>query len=462
MQRLKELLDSILGQTTFDLGTGDMLTPARLRDILERRGWPPDGEMLNARSARPVVSEESISQLSNHLRFLLRDFVDPNNDFIGHAFPAGDIPSMIVLQDKELVGESWDSPVRSFAQSLIKGSTVLGTGRVTQLMSNWLRGDSVQYKTIALLNALPVIEPLALEEGLCIDCLSLSTDKLPANLPHHAGMSAEDYLGRTILVIDSIASPAFFRSQFSQTAQNVRLATKLNVDIATVCLALSLSSNSYVDIGFFWNDYQELEAFSLTNDGGSWGSISGRVKERIFSAHSYSSGPTGVTRIIPRDERQTLEVQPAQFLPIYESLQGRDFDKIRLALTRWTMSKGHDRSKVDKLIDLRIALESLYLQNIGDEKDRGEMRFRLSLYGAWHLGVEYEERKGIRKRLREAYDTASKAVHGGNLKDKTDLQDLVSDAQDLCRRGIIKMLREGYPSDWGDLILGAEYDEKSV
>ena len=35
-------------------------------------------------------------------------------------------------------------------------------------------------------------------------------------------------------------------------------------------------------------------------------------------------------------------------------------------------------------IDLRIALESLYLRDFANEHSQ-EMRFRLALFGAWHL-----------------------------------------------------------------------------
>ena len=42
-----------------------------------------------------------------------------------------------------------------------------------------------------------------------------------------------------------------------------------------------LGSNSYVDLGFLWHDYQELEAFSLTDSSrGSWSPFGARVKKR--------------------------------------------------------------------------------------------------------------------------------------------------------------------------------------
>ena len=48
-----------------------------------------------------------------------------------------------------------------------------------------------------------------------------------------------------------------------------------------------------------------------------------------------------------------------------------------------------------------------------------EMRFRLALFGAWHLADSPDERRSIRKTLRDAYDTASKAVHLGEIPDGT-------------------------------------------
>ena len=51
-------------------------------------------------------------------------------------------------------------------------------------------------------------------------------------------------------------------------------------------------------------------------------------------------------------------------------------------------------------IDLRIALESLYLRDFANEHSQ-EMRFRLTLFGAWHLAEnagDLDERRSIRKR----------------------------------------------------------------
>jgi len=83
------------------------------------------------------------------------------------------------------------------------------------------------------------------------------------------------------------------------------------------------------------------------------------------------------------------------------------------------------------------------------------MSYRLCLTVAWHLGTDLVERKKVRKNLLDAYDAASKAVHSGDL-DYIEYQELLAIAQDLCRRGILKLLKQGSPNDWGGLILGIE------
>ena len=463
MLELKELLDSILCDATFGGPTAENIPPTQLRDLINRRGWP-DEEVLNARRSRPKVPGESICRLTACLRSVLDDFVDPNEDSIGLSFPAGDFLRTTTFQRNGVIGKVWESSVKTLAEALVKGAAVLGTERVTWLISNWLQGEPVKYKTKALLNALPVNEPLEIEDGVRINILPLSTDRLPANLPRPiGGMSAEEYLGRTILVVDSTASPALFRPQADRSEQNVRAASKLKLNISTFCQALSLSSNSYVDLVFCWHDYQDLEAFSFSHHGSSLYPSGTRVKGRPYHFSVSGSLSTGVNTVNPQAEKETLELQPAQVSQICSGLQGKDAKKITLSLARWIMSKDFEKSQVDRFIDLRIALESLYLQDFLNEQSQ-EMRFRLALFGAWHLGVDFEERKKIRRKLRDAYDTASGAVHGGDLKKTLAIRELLSDAQDFCRQGILKVLSEGYPSQerWGDLILGVEHDEQKV
>src|SRR5205085_8120094 len=68
----------------------------------------------------------------------------------------------------------------------------------------------------------------------------------------------------------------------------------------------------------------------------------------------------------------------------------------------------HDNE--DKIVDLMIAAETLFLQG----KSEGEKRFRLALRAAYFLGTDSDSRKQIYDRMRRAYDLRSKLVHGGS------------------------------------------------
>ena len=141
-----------------------------------------------------------------------------------------------------------------------------------------------------------------------------------------------------------------------------------------------------------------------------------------------------------------------------ETIASPKAKKLQTSITRWHKSKESSRTFSDQFIDLRITLEGLYLNDFLGEYSQ-EMRFRLPLFGAWHLGTNFDERKEIRKTLRKIYDVASGAVHSGELEYSKENGSLLVRAQQLCLQGIEKNLDEGPPEDWGELILGSEFKE---
>lgn len=129
---------------------------------------------------------------------------------------------------------------------------------------------------------------------------------------------------------------------------------------------------------------------------------------------------------------------------------GKPRENLELAMRRWIGSK-RAVTDVDKLIELRIALEALY--EIGGLNEKG---FRIANYGAWHLGRDFEERRDYRAILHSAYDDSSRAVHGGKLKRAAKDPELVSSAQDICRDGILRRLEETERPRWEEIILGKD------
>ena len=131
-------------------------------------------------------------------------------------------------------------------------------------------------------------------------------------------------------------------------------------------------------------------------------------------------------------------------------------DSTRTAITRWMRSRYSREDLEDRFIDLRVALEALYVHQARLSNNQGELGLRLSLCGAWHLGVDFEDRKDIREKLNKVYGATSGAVHKGAIESNTENLTLLANGQDFCRRGIMKLLREGAPENWLDLILGAQ------
>lgn len=120
------------------------------------------------------------------------------------------------------------------------------------------------------------------------------------------------------------------------------------------------------------------------------------------------------------------------------------------AISRWVRSTRPEASLQEQFIDLRVALEALYL----DGRSNTEMAFRLATHGALYAGGTIEERHRNHQALRKAYNIASRAVHAGTVEDSDANRELLKTVQDLCRTGIVKRLAEDREPIWTDIILG--------
>ena len=151
---------------------------------------------------------------------------------------------------------------------------------------------------------------------------------------------------------------------------------------------------------------------------------------------------------------------------LYEVLANSDSSftsKLQIPITRWMMSKANT-NYVSQMIDLGIALESLYLSGISSKT---ELSFRFSLHAAFYLASDRKDRKRLLTEFKEIYTWRSKAVHSGELGREVKFggksvptSEFIKRAQELCRQSIMKVLEDGRFPDWNDLILrgGIEID----
>lgn len=139
------------------------------------------------------------------------------------------------------------------------------------------------------------------------------------------------------------------------------------------------------------------------------------------------------------------------------------------AIRRFSYANERDRED-DRLVDLMIAAESLFLADAGAPQERGELRYRLALRAAFFIDSPEYSRRAIFKHMRRAYDARSAIVHGGGepgtelLKSPTDaplrLQDFVKVTERLVRIALKKRIdmaeTTGSPLiDWENLIISS-------
>ena len=471
MESVAHILDYILEQSRFDLGhietargypsrswasrPGEVISLHGLRQLLWRKD-SDDADPDGAREARLICPEEFISLLVARLRVLLEDYVDAENDTVGHAFPKVSLDNAsesTVLQADGLSAYSCITALDVLARALVKGAALVGSQRVASLLADWVEGQPVRYRTCAVLNGISIKAPLEPAAGIMVSPLPWSSNELPKGLPFPTSSALEDYLGKTVIYVESEAGPPLFRPEPDEVPHPVQATNRSIASVDSVCEALALNSDDFVDIAFQWNDYGELQEIFPVRNNSTWARSVSSLRSHLRPGWKKSVNLlTGVVTLSPGDHALSDPDESVLGNSI-EALMEPRYKGTRTSVTRLIKSKDSRQGLVDRFVDLRMALEELFLKDFANEHSQ-EMRFRLSLFGAWFLGQGFEDRRRIRRVLRDAYDAASGAVHTGNIAFTDDNLALLSAARSLCREGILKLLREGPPPDWGDLVLG--------
>jgi hypothetical protein len=152
-----------------------------------------------------------------------------------------------------------------------------------------------------------------------------------------------------------------------------------------------------------------------------------------------------------------------------ERLKGRKF--IGLAMRRIGYALERHRIE-DKLIDLLIAAEALFLNDAGGESYRGELQYRLAQRAGFFLGSDPAARRKIYQHMKDAYKLRSQVVHGGKIRplkredgSSIDMEEFVDTTRVYLRDALHKMVNLVMRSqtsaelvDWDELLFGAGVD----
>ena len=419
----------------------ETLGARELREIYERAKWDDRG-LLRARHARVHMPDRLTPEFTDRLRLVLAEYVDPVADTVGHALP---IPtnrrSFNRTGSTGLSTHARVSTVAHFGAMLVKGAAVVGVDRVVDALAAWTRGEPLTYRTCRVAG-LSIPGSMTPANGVNLVPLPLSDDELPPDLPSGLGFVFA-YLGRTVVAVDTIATPALFRPEFDHGHDLEGVVTArldANCTFEEIRQALSLECNAPIHMGLEWSDYGELSA--LTG-----GTRSRKAPDRLaLPAGETYSGPESHVTTLEIDERTMHDVSEDRLRRLLAALRDAN-PSMRVAITRWNRSL--EGNLTDQFIDLRIALEALFLP----DNPHQQLAFTLATRCAWLLGKDGVGRRAVWKTLREAYRTASTAVHRGEVKENDRHAEVLMDARDLCRAGLLHVLCEGAVKDWDDLVL---------
>ena len=346
------------------------------------------------------------------------------------------------------------SSVHDFALGLIRAAAALGPVRAAGLVEGWAQGEPVVYKTLALLGGevLPS-ERLSPDAGILIYSLPFDSDELPAPVLESSSLPVHSLLGQSLLELETRTCPALFLPVGDRASDaEVETRTALGeIPIETFCLALSLVCNRRIGVDRYWREYGEILAFKAGLP--SLMVLSGPVPVTTSLGDISQASDTGITTLRVFENTQP-NLSPDSLRRAWYLLPGlhdrvSSDSRFRVAVNRWARSVIVDADAVDRAIDLRIALEALYL-----DSETGELSFRLATTCARHLGETLEARTEISTAIRDFYGQASRVVHGTG--DSGSWEEGVSGlerARELCRNGILKILESGERPVWKDLLL---------
>ncbi|HZX14012.1 MAG TPA: hypothetical protein VFF49_06400 [Thermodesulfobacteriota bacterium] len=184
---------------------------------------------------------------------------------------------------------------------------------------------------------------------------------------------------------------------------------------------------------------------------GSWHTLADWVPCRIpgWSAASMTLnvvGSIGGPRLIDSTEYDRALKIHEHFINLDSTCQ----QQLRVALSRLNSALILS-SRVDSAINLRTAMESIFLNDIGG--DSGELSFRLRLRAARLLDQRIEKRKELFKFFGELYDLCSGAVHNGYIPKKYQKKE-----QEILEKGYkqvakaIELIINNRGIDWNSII----------
>lgn len=343
-------------------------------------------------------------------------------------------------------------PVFMFLERLLEIALVRGIEEAVSLFARCSRGEGTQVflHVIALLEGIKLESMIEVYPGARLVPLpspeiSGKMEQCLIGLPMWAFVNEKDsFFGRVLLVIDCPGHSIFHRPSERAFQDGTHIEDlAFPVQIPDVEFTTWDAAHSFKEIF--------RQAMSLVCDSAIETVFEGRLfeQDRSFILHL---GGSDMLRYANRSNTSTevgeAEIDEAKRL--YRILEGKPDlrERLRIPIDRWIMSKTSKRD-IDKIIDLGIALEALYVTR--EDRIQKQLCHRGSLY----LGKSETHREALGMELKAIYDYRSDVVHNRALGNEVTIgtktysvADLVKKTQCLCRASILMFIKAGGFPDW--------------
>lgn len=169
-----------------------------------------------------------------------------------------------------------------------------------------------------------------------------------------------------------------------------------------------------------------------------------------FHYGSASLSKNIIVSIAPKKVDTTTYNKAKTIHKSFTMLTEEDREKLRIAMARLNSALLQHPS-VDSAIDIRVAIESIFLSDTGG---LGEHSFRVRLNAAKYLGKNPTERDELYNKFDYLYSLGSTAVHTGELKHKKREPRLIlEDGYLYISKAIQKIILKGFPESWKKILL---------
>ncbi len=347
-------------------------------------------------------------------------------------------------------------PIERLITQLLRFAIARDTEGAVSEFDRCLRLNRGSFKQLALLEGIRLEKEIEVFDGVRLVPHSSAESESPSYIPNiPRSVPGDFFFGKTLLVIDCCISPIFHKAMEEHPGAgltqgfldplnrenpfrvevNGRDSANFRMNDGSVyilCYALSLTCNRAVQVSFESRFLEESELFDL-----STGTINRNYWRVADSRNPRMVGKT--------------EIDDAKH--IYNEL--KENSKVRkhlsIPIDRWIKSHTPQRD-TDKLIDLVIALEALYVTR------KDGIVNQLCHRASWYLGKNTAHRETLEEELKAIYDYRSNVVHNREPGNEVmtgartvSVSDLVNKVQCLCRESILKIINaRGFP-DWSKL-----------